>query len=334
MAACTRITLAVGVILTLTPILSPAQSDSMVDGVAAIVNDKVITFNEVRKQVDSVENTLRQTYDGQELRNRIKEARLNALKSLIEKELIIQDFNKKGFFLPETYIDDRLKEVIQTSFDGDRTAFTRTIQANGISLEQYKSDLRDNIIVQQMRFQNVSRAVIISPYKIERYYQDNLKEFTQEEQIKLSIIFLRKALFKEKRKNDKGEEEEYDPAEEEAKEILFKLNAGTDFSELAKAYSEGKNRETGGDWGWVTKKDLRPEIIDAASHLQPGQNTGVVTTDDGYYIVRLEDSRRARIQPMNEIRADIERNLIQQDRQQIQQEWLDGLRAKAYIKMF
>lgn len=323
-----------GAISALALSLGLAQMQPIIDGVAAIVNDKVITFSEVKKQVDSVERTLRETYSGQELINRVKEARLSALKSLIEKELIIQDFNKKGFFIPENIIEDRLKEVIQTQFDGDRTAFIRTIQANGLSMDQYKQELRENMVVGAMRSKNVSNAVIVSPYKIEQYYQDNVREFTQEEQVKLSIILMRKGLFKEKRTNEKGEEELYDPAEAMAKEILFKLDTGADFGELARSYSEGKNRENGGDWGWVSNKDLRAEIAQASASLQPGQVSRIITTEDGYYLVRLEETRRTRVQPMVEVRADIERTLIQQDRQRVQQEWLDSLRSKAFIKMF
>ena len=248
MAFLSRLVLAFGLFLPLFP-LQAQQPGSIIDGVAAIVNDKVITFSEVKKLCDGTERSLRDTYSGPELASHVREARRSTLKSLIEKELIIQDFNKKQFFIPESVVDDRLKETIQSQFDGDRTAFTRTMQANGVSLEQYKDELRNNMIVGAMRDHNVSKAVIISPFKIEKYYQENVAEFTQEEQIKISIILLRKPLFLEKRKNADGVEEEYDPAAAVAKEILFKLDAGADFAEMARAYSEGKNRETGGDWG-------------------------------------------------------------------------------------
>jgi peptidyl-prolyl cis-trans isomerase SurA len=336
MASFTRIILATFVFggLQISSIIQAQVGQPIIDGVAAIVNDKVITFSEVKKQNDPTERTLRETYAGQDLVNRVKESRLSTLKNLVERELIIQDFNKKQFFIPESIIEERLKEVVQTQFDGDRTAFTRTIQANGVSLEQYKGELKDNMIVGAMRGRNVTTAVIVSPFKIERYYQENIREFMQEEEVKLSIIYLRKGLFKEKRVNAKGVEELYDPAEAITQEILFKLDTGADFSELARSYSEGKNRDQGGDWGWTTKKDLREEIVKAAAGLQPGQISRLVVTDDGYYIVRLEDTRRSRVVSMNEVRNNIEATLIKQERLRLQQEWIDGLRSKAFIKMF
>ncbi len=333
MAPFTRIVFILVSVLLMIPEVGHSQSEDE-DGVAAIVNDKVITISEAKKRIESLVRSIEESTEGAERKKRVREARLNALKSLIDKELIIQDFNKKQFFIPQSFIDDRLKDVVRSQFDGDRTAFTKTIQADGISLQQYKEDLKETMIVQAMRDHNVTRAVIISPFKIEKYYQENVKEFTQEEQVRVSIIFLRKNLEKEKRKNEKGEEIEYDPAEDRAKEILLRLDSGADFAELARAESVGEYREKGGDWGWVNRNGFAPELVQEISKLQPGQISRIVTTEDGYYIIRLDDTHRARVQPMNEVRDQIERTLIQQERERIQQDWLDGLRTKAYIKMF
>jgi parvulin-like peptidyl-prolyl isomerase len=83
------------------------------DGVAAVVNDKVITFSQVKKEVDPIEVQLRQQYAGVELIDKIKEQRLSALKSLIERELIIQDFNKMGGYIPDNYIEDQVRMIIK-----------------------------------------------------------------------------------------------------------------------------------------------------------------------------------------------------------------------------
>ena len=302
------------------------------DGVAAVVNDEVIPFSEVQKHVDDTERVLRDTYEGQELVDRIKEARLNALRALIERELIIQDFKKQGYFIPESIIDDRLHDTIQTQYEGDRTAFIRTIQANGMSLEQYKTELRNQTIVQAMRMKNVTENIIVSPYKIEQYYQDNSPQFTEEEEGKISLIFLKKSSELETGKDANGKDVTYDPAEKQAEELLFKLDTGANFAEIATSYSEGPKRADGGDLGWLKKGDLRPELSAAVFALKPGETSRVITADDGYYIVRLEDYKRARVVPIAEVRDKIEQTLVQEDRQRLQQQWLDKLRAKAFIK--
>ncbi len=310
----------------------PRAHAQIADGIAAIVNSEVIPFSEVQKRVEDTERVLHDTYQGQELVDRIKEARLNALRALIERELIIQDFDKQGFFIPESIIDDRLKDTIQTQYEGDRTAFIRTIQANGLSVEQYKKELHNQVVVQVMRMRNVQDNIIVSPYKIEQYYQDNVQQFTQEAQDKVSVIYLRKSLFPETRKDADGKDVPYDPAQKMAEEILFKLDGGAGFADLAKAYSEGPKRSEGGDLGWVKRGDLRPEISEAVFKLNPGETSRIIPSGDGYYIVRVEDTKHSAIQPMGEVRGQIEQLLVQEDRQRLQQQWLDGLRAKAFIK--
>jgi parvulin-like peptidyl-prolyl isomerase len=323
-----------GTVLSLALFLAGGRSAhaQIADGIAAVVNTEVIPFSEVQKHVEDTERVLRDTYQGQDLIDRIKEARLNALRALIERELIIQDFNKQGFFIPENIIEDRLKDTIQTQYEGDRTAFIRTIQANGLSLENYKKELRNQVIVQVMRMHNVQDNVIISPYKIEQYYQENVQQFTLEAQDQVSIIYLRKSLFPETRKDATGNDVSVDPQRKEAEEILFKLDSGANFAELAKSYSEGPKRTEGGNMGWVKRGDLRTEISDAVFKLHPGETSRIISSDDGYYIVRIENSKRAAIQPMSDVRAQIEQLLVQEDRQRLQQQWLDSLRAKAFIK--
>jgi parvulin-like peptidyl-prolyl isomerase len=311
----------------------PAQAQ-VVDGIAAVVGDKVITFSEVRKQVDPTEKLLRETYREPELSRKIKEARLNGLRALIERQLIIQDFKKQGFFIPENVIEDRMKDVIAREYDGDRTAFIKTLLANGLSVESFKQDIRDQTIVQAMRQKNVSSAVIVSPYRVEQYYQDRIKDFAKPAQVKLNQIFMKRSAYLEKRKNAKGEEESYDQNLAQMSEILYKLNTGSDFAKLARDYSEDSRRNEGGDFGWKAADEMRPEIAKVAFSLKPGQTSSVISTDDGYFIIRVTDRRRPSVLAMTEVRPQVEKILIQEERERLQQEWLDGLRAKSFVKMF
>lgn len=315
------------------PTLLLAQSQ-VIDGVAAIVNDKVITFSEVKQLVDPTEAQLRTIYSGLELVDKVKEARLSALQSLIERELIIQYFNKQGFFIPDNIVEDRIQDIIKTKYEGDRNALTRTLQANGTSMATFKQEVKNQMIVQAMRAKNISQVVIVSPFQIEQYYQKNIREFVQPKQIHLRLIFLRRGLFREKRKNEKGEEEEVDPQLVLIKELKRKIETGEDFGKLARDYSEGTQRENNGDWGWVSATTLREDLSKTAFSLKPGQISDIVTTEDGYYLLMVEDIQRETVKPLKDVREDIEKKLLQDERARLQKEWIDGLRSRAFIKMF
>ena len=315
----------------------PARGQLLADGIAAVVNDKVITYLQINAQVAETQKLYQQTMQGQELYDRLREAKLNVLKSLIDRELIIQDFKKSGGVIPDTFINERINDEIRERYGGDRMVFIKTLYERGETMSKFRDEIADNAIVQYMRQRNVAQTVLVSPYQIEQYYQQNLRLFQQDEQIKISTIVLRKSQFPSTKTVD-GKEFSYDPQEQIAKEILYKLDTGADFADLAKAYSEASNKDDGGALGWVTQKGklaIRSDLWPYITKLQPGQHTDVIATSDGYYyIVQVEDRSKSKITPIDDVRKQIEDTIISQQSQQRQQEWLDGLRAKAYIKMF
>jgi peptidyl-prolyl cis-trans isomerase SurA len=316
----------------------PARAQLLADGIAAVVNGDVITYLQINEQVSETEKLLRQNLDGDELFERLKEAKLNVLKALIDRELIIQDFKKSGGLIPDTFVSARIADEIRERYGGDRVVFIKTLYERGETMAKFREEIQDNAIVQYMRSRNVAQSVLVSPYQIEEYYQQNLRLFQQPEQIKISTIVLRKSQFPSTRTGPDGKLISYDPQEEVAREILNKLDTGSDFADLAKSYSEGSNKDEGGALGWVTqtgKLAIRSDLWPYLAGLQPGQHTDIIPTDDGfYYIVQVEDRQKANITPLDDVRKQIEDTIQSQQSQLRQQEWLDGLRAKAYIKMF
>jgi parvulin-like peptidyl-prolyl isomerase len=315
-----------------------ARAQLLADGIAAVVNDKVITYVQINQQVGETEKLLRQNFDGEELFQRVKEAKLNVLKALIDRELIIQDFKKAGGFIPDTFTNEQINTIIRNEYGSDRVAFVKTLYERGVTMQKYREEIQDNAIVGYMRNKNVVQTVLVSPYRIEQYYQQNLRLFQQDEQIKVSTIVLRKALFPSQKTDKNGKQITYDPQEEIAKEILYKLDTGADFAELAKSYSEGSNKSDGGELGWVTqngKTAIRPDLWPAIAKLQPGQHTDVIPTNDGfYYVLQVEDRKKSSITPLEDVRGQIEQTIINEESQLRQQQWLDSLRSKAFIKMF
>jgi hypothetical protein len=125
-----------------------------------------------------------------------------------------------------------------------------------------------------------------------------------------------------------------DPQRKLAEEILSKLDAGDSFESMARVYSEGKEAKEGGDWGWIGRDVLRKELNEVAFTLKPGEHSRIIDTAEGYYILHVEDVKPAHVKPLAEVREEIEKNLLQQQRSKMQQEWVKNLRAKAYIRLY
>lgn len=306
----------------------------LADGIAALVNDRVITFSQIRREIASTEARLRQLYSGADLEKRLDAARHMALDALIERELIIQEFNRAGYQFPDDAIENRLQRVIAETYDGDRSALIRTLAANGTTLSQFREELRNNMVVQGMRAQAVRGPVVVSPFAIEQYYQENVAEFFRPEQMKLRVIYMRRGTRMETRIDESGREVLVDPQKLIMQEILHKVETGSDFAALAEAYSEGTHRDRGGDMGWVSARDLRPELSEVAFRMHQGQVSELIETSDGYYLLFAEAKRNASVIPLAKVRDQIEATLIQAERQRLQKAWVDSLRAKSFVKTF
>ena len=301
-----------------------AADHEVVNGIAAVVNGDVVTYSQVRELVEPRERLLRTQFQGEELVAKIKEARLAALKDLIDRQLIIQSFNKEGYQIPDHYIDQEIEQVIHDSFGGDRNTFIKTLQAQNFTLGEFKKIQKERMMVQAMRGKNAKPTTVIPPLKIDQYYQQHRDQFASKGEVKLRMIMIPGSDTSGSSTGQKAL----------AEEILGKLVHGAEFDGMARIYSEDSTRELGGDWGWVERKTLAPPLEGAAFNLPVGKITNIVELGGNYYILKVEDKRGGVSRPLAEVRAEIQKKLEQEEAQRVQERWLTSLRQKAYIKTF
>jgi peptidyl-prolyl cis-trans isomerase SurA len=307
-----------------------AQQAQVIDGIAAVVNGDVITYSELREWIGARERALRSAYQGAELENKLKEIRLAALKDLVDRQLILQEFKKKekeGATIPGYVLDDRVQTIIREEFGGDRSAFVRTLRSQGYTITKFKEVERDKIIVQAMKLMHVKDHFVISPTQIQSYYDKHKADYSTPEQVKLRMIVLR-----DDADSDTGLA---GGKKEMAQEIRGKLTSGADFGRMAQMYSEDPStQQAEGDWGWIDRKTLSEELTQHAFALRAGEISDVIAIGNSYYIMMVEARKNAAVKPISEVRDEIEQNLIQKEKSDELQRWLDTLRQNAYIKIY
>ncbi len=314
-----------GAAATVLFLIATAQAPAdTVDGIAAIVNDRILTYSDVRElATPAIQNAYR-LYNGEERDKKIQQAGVDALNTLVERALILQEYQEKGYKIPDYVFDNRMKEIIEEQYGGDKNALIRTLQARGLTIDQWKQKyVKEPFIVQALRQKEVSSELVVSPAQIETFYNQHEDKFKEPYRVRLRMIVIRKA------------GASTDEAAALARDLAQKLDAGADFANLANVYSSGNQRAAGGDWGWVDKESgLRKELADVAFSLKAGQHSGVVETDDGFYLIQVDEEKPARMRPMTEVRSDIDKILIQEQRNRLQQRWIERLKKKAYIRYF
>ena len=296
----------------------------LADGIKAIVHDSVITYQEVEAYTAPFAEQLRRQYRTQPevYAKKLAETLNDSLEQLLQRQLILHDYKAGGYSMPEAYLDDVVQERVRTRY-GDRAKLTKTLQAEGTTYEKFRQQMRDQIIVEALRGKNVSSEIMISPHKIETYYLAHQDEFKLEDEIKLRMIVL-----------NKPSESEAPAVRRMAAEVLSKIKEGTAFSEMATAYSQGSQRNQGGDWGWVERKVLRKELSEVAFALKPAELSGVIETPEACYLMLVEEKRAAHMKPLGNVQDEIEKTLLTQERARLQKQYVDRLKKKTFVRYF
>jgi peptidyl-prolyl cis-trans isomerase SurA len=294
------------------------------NGIAAIAEGEIVTFEQLRKSLDPMVPKLRlQAKSEAEFTELINEVSKDILQNIIDRIIIVKEAYNQEIQIPPSYIDGEYESIIKNDFNGNRSQFLAYLNTTGQTQDEFREDLKRNIIVNVMQSQNRRKQSQISPEKIEDFYVKNKIRFYQPELIHLKqIILIPKS----------GETME--TVLETANEIVRQLDAGKPIHSLANTYGDKTFNRANGDWGWIKREDLRSELSQVAFDLNIGEYTQPIQLGEAVFILYAENIQREKIQPISQVRDLIEINLSQEIAQNALDEWLEDLRSKAYVRYF
>jgi len=306
----------------------PAAKDKLdlryENGIVAVVEDQAITVEEVRRElVPLLAELQRQHKSEAEYNKAVESLQGEIIQNLIDRVLIVKEFRKdEKNQIPGYYIDQEISDTQNRQFEGDRSKFLAYLRAKGKTQKEYRKEVEEDIIYSYMTHQKKKSTSIISPVRIETYYNENKDKFYQDDAVELRLIQInRNALTEEQLRAA-------------ADNVVTRLEAGEKFEDIAKEVSQDARKNRGGDWGWQKRTDLRAEFVDQLFNLQKGQFTKPIVLPEGAYVLYCNDRKYAGIQPVAEVRKDIERILAAQMSREEQERWLERLRRNGYVKYY
>jgi len=303
---------------------TPEPKPRLANAIAVIVDDAVITFADVEMFIAPAVDVLLRQYGNNPkvLEEKLMAVRRDGTEQLVERQLILADWGKSGFQLPDSVIEDEINDRVRARY-GDRLTLTKTLQAQDTTWEAFRKQVREDIIVGALRSRNAgSSSIVISPAKIEAYYATHPDQFKMEPQVKLRMIVVN-----EKPDNPGG-------AKKLLEETRGRIQEGASFAEMASIYSEGSQRSDGGSWGWVERGVLRDDLADAAFKLKAGEMSEVIVTPTAAYLMVVEEVKSQHVRPLAEVRDEIERTLIGEERARLQKKYVEKLRAQSFVRYF
>lgn len=303
---------------------SPAESSEvMLDGVAAYVNGDSITVSEVMSATRAVLAADKTKYAGRKPDEVLEEVYSTTLDQLISQKLIVQEYNAGEARIPDWAVEKRIAEIIDTGFNGDRSALIRELSVQRTTFEEWRAHLEEQMIVGAMRQSMVEANINVSPSQVLAYYREHRHEFAGNEEVRLGLIKFTA--------RDGEDETELQKRAETAEEWLKK---GENFEGIAKSFSDDYAASKGGDWGWIVPSEtLRPELVAALNALPVGGVSDVINTPAGIYIIKKTGVRGDDDMDFKRAAVEITKILEQRERRKMMDDWIAKLRSKATIRI-
>lgn len=312
-------------------LLTSSAEAREVTGIAAKVNGHVITKNEVNYHLTPYRQQLDASMPrkGPEYYSLIKKARNEILDSLIERELILDEFRQKTGkgTIPSHAIDQEINRQIRDLYNNSRSEFNKSLRQAGVTMQQHRKETEKKLIVQAMRAQQFKNAVPPLPNEVSAEYNKH----------------------KGKMRNITGDALEYhkiyiakiDPNNplitpktqlELAEDIVEQLKKGAKFEDLAKKYSADSYAQDGGKVEKTKRTDLSPAFAAILMDTDTGKILGPLEDGRGYTIVRLDKKYYGPAPSLSKVRPAIEARVRARKNKSKHDRWMKRLRDNAMIE--
>jgi peptidyl-prolyl cis-trans isomerase C len=246
------------------------------------------------------------------------------LDQLVAYHLLAQESRTRKIAIPDADVDARLAEI-RKSFPTE-AAFTQGIAAQGLTVEQLKLQAKSSLEVAKVIEAEVNAKVVVQDPEIKTFYDQNLERFKQGDSVHAAHIAI--GLPQNATAEQKAE------AKSKAAAILKTIKAGGDFATIAKSSSQDPgSAPNGGDLGFFPKGQMPPAFEEAAFKLKPGTMSGVVETPFGFHIIKVIERRAPRTAPFAEVSGQIKDFLMQGQREQKLEQFVEQMKAKGKIEI-
>lgn len=305
-------------------VVRESAATQVLDGIAAVVNDEIITISEVREAMVMEAADLQNRFRGPMLEEKMQGLYQYTLQPMIDFHLQLARARELKVGVTEAEVDSQMAQFKNQNQISD-AEFEQMLASRGISMEAYRKQIRDNLLISRVVNIEVRSRLAIDEAELREAYQRQQENYSIAGEVTVShILFL---------VPERASEAEDMAAKRKAEAVLAQIRAGDDFETLARQSSDGPSAERGGLLGTFRTGELLPGFEEAIENLKPGEVSDVVRTRIGWHIIRLEDKKAGNYQPFESVREELRASLLRTKTEKKYEEWVASLRQQAYIKI-
>jgi peptidyl-prolyl cis-trans isomerase SurA len=304
--------------MPVTPAITP--NGAVVEGVVARVNDQIITRSEYERAEQGIlQEALQSKANEAELQSRLN----NLLRDMIDRQLLLSKGKTLGINCDADVVR-QLDEIRKSNHLDSMEALEKAATQQGVSFEDFKQQIREQCITQQVVREEVGRRLTPTRAQEEAYYAAHASDFTVPEQVHLSEILVPTP--------DNATEADIAAAQAKADAIAAKLKAGGNFAALAKSDSGGPTASAGGDLGDFKRGALGSELLENATFPLPvGGNTAPIRTRQGFVILHVDAHQASGVPPLSAVEAQVQEAVYVEQMAPALRTYLTKSRDDAYV---
>jgi len=305
-------------------ILTPAllSADTVIEEIIARVNNQIITRTDYEREQQQLKDEAQQQ-DPARATQMVAEGQKDVLRGLIDRELLLEKGKDAGI-TADTELIKRLDEMRKQMKLDTMEDLEKAATAQGVSFEDFKQNMRTEIITQQVIQREVGSRLNISKDDEHLFYDQHKSELARPEQVKLSEILVST----EQAGND---EQKIAAAQAKADDLLKQIKAGANFEDVAKKESQGPSAAQGGDLGFFERGKLAKQLEDLTFGMKKDDISSVIRTKQGFVILKVTEHQNAGVPSYNEIEPRLQEAVYMQRLQPALREYLKKLREDAFI---
>src|SRR6516162_4490816 len=312
------------------PQAASQSNDQIVERIVVRINNSIITLSDLkRSQEQLAAETSKQDPN---LPPDAQPKQQDLLRDLIDSKLLSQKADELGISA-DTDVIKRLDELRKQMHAESMEDLERAAQAQGVSFEEFKQNLKDSILTQKVIQQEVGGHITVTQQEIQEYYNQHKDEMARPEQVRLSEILISTAPPPTPAPGQPAPSADEVVAEAKAKAdaVYAQLQKGAKFEELAQKNSNGPTAANGGDLEYFKRGTLSKQLEDQVFALKAGQYTEPVRTNQGWVMLKVTEHQSEGTPPLKEVESQIQERLYMTKMQPALREYLTKLREDAYI---
>jgi peptidyl-prolyl cis-trans isomerase SurA len=311
--------------------LQATAADTVVEEIVARINSAIVTRNDIERSKHQLDTEGQQKGAPQD---ELQKREADVLRDLIDQQLLVQKAADLGI-TGDTELIKRLDEIRKSMNLGSMEELEKAAEQQGVSFEDFKQNLRNNIITQSVIGREVGSHIQMTTEEQQKFYDEHKKELERPEQVVLSEILIAPVKpdpnAKEGTTPPEPTEEQLAMAERKANEVLAAIKKGEKFEDVARKSSDGPTASQGGELGEFQRGMLAKELEDKTFGMKAGEVTDVIRTRQGFVILKVNQHNSAGVPPFKEVQQEIQNAIYMKKLTPALRDYLTKLREEAYI---